>query len=122
MNVEEKINELEAKIDINMDKIIKNMNRLHKHEEKINNNTEKIKNNSYALEILKDYKLENKRLYSIIKRMGYIIALLIIVLSFVVGYLIYILNDIGTTEETITQENESGYNSYIGNDGDITNG
>lgn len=122
MNVEEKINELEKKIDSNMDKIIKNMNKLHKHEEKINDNAEKIESNSYALEILKDYKLENKRLYSIIKRMGYIIALLIIVLSFVVGYLIYTLNDIGTTEETITQENESGYNSYIGNDGDITNG
>lgn len=100
MNVEERINELEKKIDSNMDKIIKNMNRLHKHEEKINNNTEKIKNNSYALSILKDYKTGKSRLFTI----------LIIVLFMwfaTIGYLVYVLNDIGVEEvttETSTQE------------------
>ena len=40
------------------------------------------------------------------------------------GYLIYVLNDTGTIEETttISQDNQNGYNNYIGNDGDITNG
>ena len=40
-----------------------------------------------------------------------------------IGYLVYILNDIGTIDETtITQDNTNGYNNYIGNDGDIING
>ena len=51
-----KINELEKKIDINMDKIIKNMNELHKHEEKINDNANKIQKNTSALEILHTIK------------------------------------------------------------------
>ena len=100
MNVNERLNELEKKIDSNMDKIIKNMNRLHKHEEKINNNTEKIKSNSYALSILKDYKTGKSRLFTI----------LIIVLFMwfaTIGYLVYVLNDIGTIEETSTQEIEN---------------
>ena len=116
MNIENKISELEKKIDKNMDKIINNMNELHSHEEKINKNANKIKQNSYALSILKDYKKETKRLF---------IALIIVLFMWfaTIGYLVYTLNDIGTIEEeTVTQENENGYNNYIGNDGDITNG
>ena len=82
---------------------------------KINSNSEKIQENSYALDILKDYKNENIRLF--------IVTLVILIMWFLtIGYLVYILNDVGTVEESITQENENGYNNYIGNDGDINNG
>ena len=70
---------------------------------------------SFAYELLEDYKKANKRYFVII------IVLIVCWLS-TIGYLVYVLNDIGTEETTITQENEDGYNNYIGNDGDITNG
>lgn len=70
---------------------------------------------SFAMELLEDYKKSNKRLF--------IIIIVILAMWFAtIGYLVYILNDVGTIEETITQDNENGYNNYIGNDGDIING
>ena len=76
---------------------------------------EEVKEKSLAMELLQDYKKANKR--------QFIIILVILTMWFAtIGYLVYILNDIGTTEEVVTQENEDGYNNYIGNDGDITNG
>ena len=70
---------------------------------------------SFAMELLEDYKKSNKRLF--------VIIIVILAMWFAtIGYLVYILNDVGTIEETITQDNENGYNNYIGNDGDIING
>lgn len=68
-----------------------------------------------ATEMLHILKVQNKRLF---------IIWLITFIAFIglLGYTIYILNDIGTEETTITQENDNGYNNYIGNDGDIYNG
>ena len=76
---------------------------------------EEVKNESFASEILRDYKKTNKRIFAI---------WIITFIAFVglLCYTIYLLNDIGTIETTITQDNDSGYNNYIGNDGDITNG
>ena len=71
-----------------------------------------MKEKSFAMEILQDYKLVNKRLFIII-------IILIVSLICSVGYTIYLLNDIGTIDESITQQNDSGDNNYIGNDGDI---
>ena len=71
-----------------------------------------MKEKSFAMEILQDYKLVNKRLFIII-------IILIVALICSVGYTIYLLNDIGTIDESITQQNDSGDNNYIGNDGDI---
>ena len=69
--------------------------------------------NSLASEILQDYKKANRRMF--------IIIIVILVMWFsTIGYLVYLLNDIGTIE--VTQENEDGYNNYIGEDGDITYG
>lgn len=52
---------------------------------------------SFAMEILGDYKKVNKRLF--------IILIIVLVMWFsTIGYLVYILNDIGTIEETSTQE------------------
>lgn len=58
---------------------------------------EEIKEESTAMEIVRDYKVQNKRLF--------IIILVILGMWFTtIGYLVYILNDIGTIEETTTQE------------------
>lgn len=78
---------------------------------------QELKEQSLAMELIKDYKKQNKRQFAII--------LVILTMWFAtIGYLVYTLNDIGTIDEstTITQDNESGYNNYIGNDGDIING
>lgn len=106
--------ELSKRIDENADKIISNFRKIQKNSTKIDGNAEKIEKNSYALDILKDYKRESRRLYSII-----IIVLAMWVIT--VGYLVYVLNDIGTIDETVTQKSDNGNNNYIGNDGDINN-
>lgn len=110
------LDELNKKLEDNTLKILTNLERIESNSNKIDDNAEKIQRNSYALDILKDYKNENKRLF--------IIVVVILIMWFLtIGYLVYILNDIGTIDETtVTQENENGYNNYIGNDGDIING
>ena len=103
MNIDENIEKLEKRIEHNANKI--------------EYNAKSIEKNSYALNILKDYKEDSRRLF--------VILLIVLVMWIVtIGYLVYILNDTGTIEKTekVTQENESGSNNYIGNDGDITNG
>ena len=66
---------------------------------------------SFAMEILQDYKKANKRMFIII------LVVLIMWMS-TIGYLVYILNDIGTEEITetydVTQESdENGNNNFI---------
>lgn len=55
--------------------------------------------NSFAMEILEDYKKANKRMFVII------LTILAMWLA-TIGYLVYLLNDIGVEEitETTTQE------------------
>lgn len=53
-----------------------------------------IKEESFAMELLRDYKKANKR--------QFIIILVILTMWFAtIGYLVYVLNDIEYTEETI---------------------
>lgn len=68
-----------------------------------------------ATEMLHILKVQNKRLF---------IIWLITFIAFIclLGYTIWLLNDVGSYEETITQDTEQGINNYIGNDGDIING
>ena len=78
-----------------------------------------LKEQSLAMEMLSESKKTNKRICVSFT------TVLILVLCFwfaTICYLVHVLNDIGTIEETITQENDGGYNNYIGNDGDIING
>ena len=76
---------------------------------------EEIQEHSFAMELLKDQKKQNKR--------QFIIILVILGMWFAtIGYLVYILNDIGNENTEVTQENSDGNNNFIGNDGDITNG
>ena len=77
---------------------------------------ELVREQSFAMELLQDQRKQNKRLFII-----WIITFLTLI--GVTCYTLYLLNDISYVEETtITQENEDGYNNYIGNDGDIING
>ena len=83
---------------------------------KINKKVEEI---TLAYELVQDTKKTNKRMF--------IIILVILSMWFAtIGYLVYVLNDIGVVEETTTQEvmqeNDNGDNNFIGNDGDINYG
>ena len=68
-----------------------------------------------ATEMLHILKIQNKRLF---------IVWLVTFIAFIglLGYTIWLLNDIGSVETTVTQDNADGYNNYIGNDGEINNG
>lgn len=68
-----------------------------------------------ATEMLHILKIQNRRLF---------IMWIITFIAFIglLSYTVWLLNDIGVIEETITQDNVDGYNNYIGNDGDINNG
>lgn len=61
------------------------------------------------------------RMERTVKRLWVTIILLIAMLVATNGAWLYYENQY-QDEVTITQENEDGYNSYIGNEGDITNG
>ena len=78
-----------------------------------------IKQDSFALEMLKDYKKQNHRLF--------VIILVLLVLWFATGsYLIWLLNDIGAeeiTEESYDVIQDDGTNSFVnGNDNNVNNG
>lgn len=86
--------------------------------EKVQEKVNVIEEQSFAMELLQDAKRTNKRLF---------IVWLITFVAFIglLGYTIYLLNDIGTIETTtqeVSQENTDGNNNFIGNDGDISNG
>ena len=90
--------------------------RLKEDMKKINKKVEEI---TLAYELVQDTKKTNKRMF--------IIILVILGMWFAtIGYLVYVLNDIGVIEETTTQEvmqeNDNGDNNFIGNDGDINYG
>ena len=75
---------------------------------------------SLAMSLLKDYKKQNKR--------QYIIILVILGMWFAtIGYLVYVLNDIGTetttTTETYDMNTDNGNNNFVGgdNNGNIEN-
>ena len=72
-------------------------------------------NQSFAMEFVQTLKLQNKRLF---------ICWIITFIAFIglLGYTIWLMNDIETVTTEITQDTETGYNNYIGNDGDIING
>ena len=70
---------------------------------------EEIQEESFAMELLKDARKTNKR--------QFIIILVILgMFTCLLGYTIWLLNDISTEETIITQDNKDGYNNYIGND------
>lgn len=74
---------------------------------------EEVREESFAMELLRDYKKANKR--------QFIIILVILTMWFAtIGYLVYVLNDIGVIEET-TQEitDFDTINGNVVNNGDV---
>ena len=58
---------------------------------------QEVKDKSYVFDILSDYKKSNKR--------QFIVILVILSMWFItIGYLVYVLNDIGTVETTTTTQ------------------
>lgn len=71
---------------------------------------------SLAMQFVDTLKTQNKRLF---------LCWLITFIAFIglISYTVYLLNDMMVFETTeITQESDTGYNNYIGNDGEIVNG
>ena len=74
-----------------------------------------IQEHSFAMELLKDQKKQNKR--------QFIIILVILgMFTCLLGYTIWLLTDIGVETTEVSQDTSNGNNNFIGNDGDITNG
>ena len=72
------------------------------------------------------HEKDQNRLMGIIKLLISVIVILIVLfVGSNVGWLIYnsqfeVVEE--NTQTSVTQENDGGYNNYIGNDGDIVNG
>lgn len=70
-----------------------------------------------ASEMLHILKVQNKRLF---------IIWLVTFVAFIglLGYTLWLLNDIGveTTTQEVSQDSDNGNNNFIGNDGDIIDG
>lgn len=80
----------------------------------IKKEVEQMQEQSFAMELLKDQKKQNKRMFTII--------LVILTMWFItIGYLVYVLNDIGTITEENTQEitDFDTINGNVVNRGDI---
>lgn len=77
---------------------------------------QEVKNQGFAMELLKDARKTNKRMFIII-------IILIIAFIGLLGYTIWLLNDIGVIETTTeVQQSDADNNNYIGNNGEIING
>ena len=71
-----------------------------------------LKEKSFAMELLSDFKRQNKR--------QFIVIIVILCLWFItIGYLVYILNDIGTIETTQEVTDVDTINGSVVNQGDI---
>ena len=86
--------------------------------EKVQKKVNAIEEQSFAMELLHQSKKTNQRIF---------IVWLITFVAFIglLGYTIYLLNDISnveTTTQEVSQENSDGTNNFVGNDGDIING
>ena len=76
---------------------------------------QEIQEQSFAMELLKDQKKQNKR--------QFIIILVILgMFTCLLGYTIWLLTDISVETTKVSQDTIDGNNNFIGNDGDITNG
>lgn len=74
---------------------------------------EEVREETFAMELLKDQRKQNKR--------QFVVILVILAMWFAtIGYLVYILNDIGVIEETTQEISDfDTINGNIVNDGDI---
>lgn len=80
--------------------------------EKVQNKVEEIENQSLAMEILKEQRKSNKRLF---------IALVVVLCMWfaTIGYLVYVLNDVGTIETIQEVEDVDTIGGNVVNNGDV---
>lgn len=85
---------------------------------------DEVKGNSWAMELIHEYKLSNRVAMISNRRMFIIIIVLMFMFVGLLGYTIYLLNDISQVTTTDIQQDaqDGGNNNYIGNDGDIVYG
>lgn len=77
---------------------------------------------SYAKELIRGMKKDNKRITTMLFIMWIITFIALITMTYLY---IKLNNDIGvieTTTQEVTQDNTNGDNNFIGNDGDINYG
>ena len=102
------VKELAKQVEENAKRLDTHLEEIKKNGNNISNNQQQIQQNSYALDILKDYKASSKRMFT---------ALIIVLFMWfaTIGYLVYVLNDIGTIEESTIEidEVETIDNSHI---------
>lgn len=80
--------------------------------EELKKELNEVKKQSWALEILRDYKATNKRLF--------IVLIVILCMWFAtIGYLVYVLNDIGTIETIQEVEDVDTIGGNAVNNGDV---
>lgn len=80
--------------------------------EKVQNKVEEIEHQSLAMEILKEQRKSNKRLF---------VALIVVLCMWfaTIGYLVYILNNVGTIETIQEVEDVDTIGGNIVNNGDV---
>lgn len=110
--MEEELKEIKE-IALKNEKALQDHNcKIEENNKKIMENFDKISRNSLALDILKDYKQDSKKWFTIL--------LIVLCMWFItIGYLVYVLNDTGTIETTQRVEDVETIDGNIVNDGDI---
>ena len=78
---------------------------------------QELKEQSLAMELYQDSAKDKRKFF-------YMWLITFIAFIGLLGYTIFLLNDIGveTTTQEVSQENTDGTNNFVGNDGDIING
>lgn len=83
----------------------------------IRENLKEIREQGFALEILKDYKKTNKRMFIVL------MTVIFMWVATIAGFIYYICNyDHEETTETYTTELDTGGNGVIDIGGDVNNG
>lgn len=103
------------------EKAERNYNLIKDNTTKINENLEKIEQNSFALNLLKELNKDGQRWYKAFKCTLIVLIIVVVLWGATVAYLVYTLNDIGTIEETTTQEvsDIETINGNVVNNGDV---
>ena len=96
--INNKLNDISIKAEENSKGIKKNADSLDEH-------VQKIDKNSYALEFIKDYKNGEERLYKLLKSLIKVLVFITILWACTIGYLVYVLNDVGTETKEIDIDN-----------------
>lgn len=83
-------------------------------EENIEKLEKKVEKQSFAMELLEFSKEQNRHLEKINKRLIIVLIIILVMWFATIGYLVYILNDVGTVNDSIDiQDVESIDNSHV---------